>query len=128
MKKAVALVRQQAPELIVDGEVMADTAVTPEIIDEFYPFSSLRGGANILICPDLTSANIAYKLLARLGGATAIGPILLGIRKPVYLLTPGNDVNDIVNIAAMAVFESHNLSSPREDIGKKLGKVVEVQE
>ncbi|MBU1297903.1 MAG: hypothetical protein KKG06_07775, partial [Bacteroidetes bacterium] len=67
------------------------------------PFSSLKSGANVLICPDLTSSNIAYKLLARLGGATAVGPILMGIRKPVYLLIPGNDVSDIVNITAMAV-------------------------
>ncbi len=64
-------------------------------------------GANVLVCPDLTSANISYKPLARLGGATAIGPILMGIAKPVYLLTPGNDVNDIVN---MAVFEARHLA------------------
>ena len=71
-----------------------------------YPFTSLKEPANVLICPGLTSANIAYKLLARLGGAVAIGPILVGMRKPVYLLIPGSDVNDIVNITAMAVFES----------------------
>ena len=77
-----------------------------EILNELYPFSSLKGGANVLISPDLTSANIAYKLLTRLGGATAVGPMLMGIRKPVYLLVPGNDVSDIVNITAMAVFEA----------------------
>jgi malate dehydrogenase (oxaloacetate-decarboxylating)(NADP+) len=104
--KAVALIRKREPDLMVDGEMQADTAVTPELISEIYPFSSLKSPANVLICPDLTSANIAYKLLARLGGATAIGPILLGIRKPVYLLVPGCDVSDIVNITAMAVFES----------------------
>jgi len=113
MRHAAEIVKKRAPSLIVDGEVMADTAVAPEILAEFYPFSALQGGANILICPGLTSANIAYKLLARLGGATAIGPILLGIRRPVYLLTPGNDVNDIVNITAMAVFESQNLEKGR---------------
>jgi malate dehydrogenase (oxaloacetate-decarboxylating)(NADP+) len=128
VRDAVAMVRKKAPDLTVDGEVMADTAVTPEIVEEVYPFSTLRGGANVLICPDLTSANIAYKLLARLGGATAIGPILLGIRKPVYLLTPGNDVSDIVNIAALAVFESQHLSPESPGIGQKLGKAVEVQE
>jgi malate dehydrogenase (oxaloacetate-decarboxylating)(NADP+) len=106
MREAVRLVKQRAPDLMIDGEMMADTAVSPEILSELFPFSTLQGAANVLICPGLTSANIAYKLLARLGGATAIGPILMGIRKPVYLLTPGVEVNDIVNITAMAVFES----------------------
>jgi malate dehydrogenase (oxaloacetate-decarboxylating)(NADP+) len=104
--KAVALVKKRRPELMIDGEMQADTATAPEIVSEIYPFSTLKGAANVLICPDLTSANIAYKLLARIGGGTAIGPILLGIRKPVYLLVPGCDVTDIVNITAMAVFES----------------------
>jgi malate dehydrogenase (oxaloacetate-decarboxylating)(NADP+) len=110
MHRAVKLVRERAPGLAIDGEMQADTAVTPEILSEIYPFSTLKGGANVLICPGLTSANIAYKLLARLGGAVAVGPILMGIKKPVYLLVPGNEVNDIVNITAMAVFESQRLS------------------
>jgi malate dehydrogenase (oxaloacetate-decarboxylating)(NADP+) len=113
VNRAVGIVKQQAPQLMVDGEMQADTAVVPEIINELYPFSALKGSANVLICPDLTSANIAYKLLSRLGGATAVGPILMGIRKPVYLLVPGNDVNDIVNITAMAVFEAQK-SGERE--------------
>ncbi|HTK82827.1 MAG TPA: NADP-dependent malic enzyme [Bacteroidota bacterium] len=106
VRKAVALVKQRAPELMIDGEMQADTALNQDIINELYPFSSLKESANVFICPDLTSANISYKLLARLGDATAIGPILMGIRKPVYLLVPGNEVNDIVNITAMAVFEA----------------------
>jgi malate dehydrogenase (oxaloacetate-decarboxylating)(NADP+) len=106
VQRAVQIVKKRAPNLMVDGEMQADTAVVPEIINELYPFSTLKGGANVLICPDLTSANISYKLLARVGGATAIGPILLGIHKPVYLLVPGNDVNDIVNVAAMAVCDA----------------------
>ncbi len=110
VRKAVELVKQRAPDLKIDGELMADAAVSPEMISELFPFSPLKEGANVLICPDLTSANIAYKVLAKLGGATAIGPMLLGIRKPVYLLTPGVDVNDIANIAAMAVFEAQHQS------------------
>jgi malate dehydrogenase (oxaloacetate-decarboxylating)(NADP+) len=106
VQKAVALVRKQNPTLVIDGEMQADTAVSPEIMSELYPFSVLKDSANVLICPDLTSANISVKLLAKLGGATAIGPILLGIRKPVYLLIPSNDVNDIVNITAMSVNEA----------------------
>ena len=108
VRKATELVRQKAPDLIVDGEMMADTAMSPEILAELFPFSTLKEPANILICPDLTSANIAYKLLSRVGGASAIGPILIGIRKPVYLLAPGVEVTDIVNITAMAVFASQH--------------------
>jgi malate dehydrogenase (oxaloacetate-decarboxylating)(NADP+) len=112
VQRAVAIVRKLAPGLVIEGEMQADTAVSPDIINEFYPLSTLKGDANVLICPDLTSANIAYKLLVRLGGATAIGPMLMGIRKPVYLLVPGNDVNDIVNMTAMAVFEAQRLGEP----------------
>jgi malate dehydrogenase (oxaloacetate-decarboxylating)(NADP+) len=107
--RAVDLVKKAAPDLMIDGEMQADTAVSPEILNEVYPFSALKEPANVLICPDLTSANIAYKLLAHLGGATAIGPMLMGIRKPVYLLIPGNDVSDIVNTAALAACDAQVL-------------------
>ena len=103
---ATELVKKQRPDLIVEGEMMADTAMNPELIAEYFPFSNLKEKANVLICPDLTSANITYKLLATLGNAVAIGPILLGINKPVYLLGQGNYVDDIVNITAMAVYET----------------------
>lgn len=106
VQKATEIVRQRAPGLMIDGEMMADTAVSPEIMKELFPFSKVTAPANVLICPDLTSANIAYKLLAKLGGAVAIGPILLGIRKPVYLIAPGVEVDEIVNVAAMAVVEA----------------------
>lgn len=112
---AVEIVKQKYPDLMIDGEMQADTAVTPEILNEIYPFSTLKGGANVLICPDLTSANIAYKLLTRLGGATAIGPILMGIKKPVYLLIPGNDVQDIVNVTAMAVQDAQILEKQSKE-------------
>jgi malate dehydrogenase (oxaloacetate-decarboxylating)(NADP+) len=103
MAQAAEIVKRRAPDLMVDGEMMADTAVSPDILESLFPFSSLKGGANLLICPNLESANIAYKLLVKLGGAEQIGPILLGIRKPVYVLIPGNEVADIVNVTAMAV-------------------------
>ena len=120
---ATEIVKRRAPTLIVDGEMQADTAVSPEIISEVYPFTAIKEGANVLICPDLTSANIAYKLLAHLGGAVAIGPMLIGVRKPVYLLIPGSDVSDIVNITAMAVFESQQQSKPGQRGGELLGRV-----
>jgi malate dehydrogenase (oxaloacetate-decarboxylating)(NADP+) len=108
VRKATELVKTKRPELIIEGEMMADTAMSPDTIKEYFPFSSLKDRANILICPDLTSANIAYKLLGCLANAVAVGPILLGIKKPVYLLGPANYVDDIVNITAMAVFEAKN--------------------
>ena len=103
MAEAAEIVRQRSPDLMVDGEMMADTAVSQDILEDLYPFSSLKGSANVLICPNLESANISYKLLAKLGGAEMVGPMLLGIRNPVYLLIPGSEVADIVNLAAMAV-------------------------
>jgi malate dehydrogenase (oxaloacetate-decarboxylating)(NADP+) len=106
VRRAVELVRKRAPELMVDGEMQADTAVTPEIIDQTYPFSSLKGGANVLIFPNLEAGNVAYKLLARLGGADAIGPILMGLSKPVHVLQRGAEVNEIVNVAAIAVVDA----------------------
>ena len=104
--RAVALVRQRAPELMVDGEMQADTAVVPEIIQRDYPFSTLKGGANVLIFPNLEAGNVAYKLLARIGGAEAFGPILMGMSKPVHVLQHGAEVNDIVNVAAIAVVDA----------------------
>jgi len=103
MARAARLVKEREPDLMVDGEMMADTAMSPEIREKLFPFSDLKGSANVLVCPNLESANISYKLLNKLGGAEMIGPILLGIRKPVYLLIPGNEVTDIVNATAMAV-------------------------
>ena len=109
--RAVRIVKERAPDLIVDGEMQADTAVVPEIIEETYPFSELKGGANVLVFPNLESGNIAYKLLARLGGAEAIGPILMGLSKPVHVLQRGAEVNDIVNMTAIAVVEAQEALS-----------------
>ena len=87
---AVDLVRQRAPGLMIDGEMQADTAVVPQIIEETYPFSTLKGGANVLVFPNLESGNIAYKLLQRIGGAELIGPLLTGLTKPVHVLQRGS--------------------------------------
>jgi malate dehydrogenase (oxaloacetate-decarboxylating)(NADP+) len=83
----------------------ADTAVEQELLDHFS-FSKLKNTANVLIFPDLNSGNICYKLLHHLGGADAIGPILMGMKKPVHVLQRGDDVNDIVNMAAIAVVDA----------------------
>jgi len=106
VRRATEMVKHLDPTLIVDGEVMADVAVTPEVLANEYPFSTLKGGANVLIFPDLDSANVAYKLLMKVGGAEAIGPILMGMSKPVYVLPRGAEVEDIVNITAIAVVDA----------------------
>jgi len=107
VRKAVELVRAKRPDLIVDGEMQADTAVVPEIIEERYPFSRVKD-ANVLVFPSLESANIAYKLLSRLGNAKAIGPILLGLDAPIHVLQTGDEVADIVHIAAVAVMDAQS--------------------
>jgi len=113
VRQAVELVRKREPGLMVDGEMQADTAVVPEIIEEDYPFSALKGGANVLVFPNLEAANIAYKLLARIGEAEVIGPILTGVTKPVHVLQRGADVNEIVNVAAIAVVDAQEAAATR---------------
>jgi len=102
----VDLLHKADPTLIVDGEIMADAAVSPDILAQTYPFSSLQGGANVLIFPDLASANIACKLLATIGGAETLGPILMGMTKPVHLLARGAEAEEIVNVVAIAVVDA----------------------
>jgi malate dehydrogenase (oxaloacetate-decarboxylating)(NADP+) len=118
VRKAVALVKSRRPDLQVDGEMQADTAVMPEIIEERYPFSAVKD-ANVLVFPSLESANIAYKLLARLGNAKAIGPILLGVGAPVHVLQTGDDVNAIVQIASVAIMDAMGREEKVEKKGKK---------
>jgi malate dehydrogenase (oxaloacetate-decarboxylating)(NADP+) len=106
VREATRLVRRRAPGLIVDGEMQADTAVTPELARDQFPFSAIQGDASVLIFPDLTSSNIAYKLLRRLGGAEAIGPILAGMSKPVHAVHPSSEVADIVHVTAIAAADA----------------------
>ncbi|MEJ5263610.1 MAG: phosphate acetyltransferase, partial [Ignavibacterium sp.] len=110
VKEAVKLIKQKRPDLIVDGEMQADTAVVPEIIEKTFPFAEIKNGANVLIFPNLDSANIAYKLMARIGQATVIGPILLGMQKPVHVLQRGASVDDIINMTAIAVVDAESRS------------------
>ena len=106
MRKAVELIKYADPTLIVDGEIMADEALSPDLIEEVYPFSSLKGAANVLIFPDLASANIACKLAAKVGGSELIGPILMGMSRPVHVLQRSATVEGIVNVAAIAVVDA----------------------
>ncbi len=106
VQRAVALLHEREPDLQVDGEMQADTAVVERILTRVYPFAKLRGPANVLIFPDLDAANIAYKLLARLGEAQAIGPILVGMDQPVHVLQRLSEVPDIVNMAVIAAVDA----------------------
>jgi malate dehydrogenase (oxaloacetate-decarboxylating)(NADP+) len=117
VRRATELVKQRDPNLIVDGEMQADTAVVSELIQEHYAFSDLKEPANVLIFPDLQSANIAYKLVQRLGGAEAIGPILVGMGKPVHVLQHGFEAKDIVNMAAIAAVDAQE--AERESLEQK---------
>ncbi|SYZ74301.1 putative fused malic enzyme oxidoreductase; putative phosphotransacetylase [Candidatus Zixiibacteriota bacterium] len=100
---ATAIVRKKAPELIVDGEMQADTALLPELMKRHFPFSKLDGEANVFIFPDLNSGNIAYKLLEQMGGLMAVGPILMGLARPVHVLHRTLDVNQIIDMVSIAV-------------------------
>ena len=111
--KAVAILRKRDPSLIVDGEMQADTAMDENILRSGYPFSALKERANVLIFPNLSAGNIAYKLLHHLGGAAKIGPFLVGMNLPVHVLEQGADVQDIVNMAAVAVMDAQQRISER---------------
>lgn len=104
---AVKLVQQKRPDILVDGEMQADTAVVAQIVDERFSFSRVKG-ANVLVFPSLESANVSYKLLERLSDAITIGPILLGMGAPVHVLQAGDDVEDIVAIAAVAAVDAQS--------------------
>ncbi|MBL3655023.1 NADP-dependent malic enzyme [Fulvivirga sediminis] len=116
-KKAVQLAKEKFPDLIIDGDIQANVAIDKEMQQNNYPFSALAAkGANTLIFPNLASGNIAYKLLMEIGGAEAIGPILLGMNKPVHILQLGSSIREIVNMAAIAVVDAqlYHKNNPKQ--------------
>lgn len=106
MKKAADLVREKYKNITVDGEMQADTAVNPNITERIFPFSDVKGGANILLFPNLDAGNIAYKLVQQLGEAEVIGPFLLGIKKPANVVQRTGTVDDLVNLIVMTALEA----------------------
>jgi malate dehydrogenase (oxaloacetate-decarboxylating)(NADP+) len=112
IREALQILRREEPDLIVDGEIQADTAVVPGMLKGLFPFSRLGDGtANVLIFPVLEAANAAYKLVQRIGGAEQIGPIIQGMARPVHTLQPQSEVDDVVNMTAIAVVEAGLLDS-----------------
>jgi malate dehydrogenase (oxaloacetate-decarboxylating)(NADP+) len=111
LKKAVEILHRDYPDLVVDGEMQASMALNPELLKENFPFTKLKGKpANVLIFPNLASANIAHKLLKELTEYEVIGPVLNGMKKPVQVLTMGSAVNDIVNMIMVSVMDAHKVN------------------
>ncbi|WP_202923771.1 NADP-dependent malic enzyme [Pontibacter fetidus] len=110
--EAVRKAKQKYPDLLIDGEMQANTALNRNLLREHYPFSELaEKGANTLVFPTLTAGNIAYKLLQEIGGAEAIGPVLMGMRKPVHILQLGSSIREIINMVAIAVVDAQNYNN-----------------
>lgn len=105
--KATKMIKQIRPDLIIDGEMQADTATVPELLATTFAFTSLKEKPNVLIFPTLDAGNIAYKLMARIGQASVIGPVLMGMRKPVHVLQREATVDDIINMTAIAVVDAN---------------------
>jgi len=107
IRDAVSYIHRNFPNVVIDGEIQADFALNPEMLAKEFPFSKLNGKkVNTLIFPNLESANITYKLLKEIDGAESIGPILLGLKKPVHILQLGASVDEMVNMAAVAVVDA----------------------
>ena len=119
MKRAVELVKQKRPDLEVDGDMQSDTAVNYEILSRIFPFSDLKGPANILIFPNLESSNIGYKLLQQLGKGEVIGPLLMGVRQPANVLQRTTTVETIFNSIVLTSLEAQYVRAHRKSRGEK---------
>ena len=116
--KAREIIKHRMPDLIVDGEMQVSMAFNNDLLKENYPFSELVDkDVNTLIFPNLAAGNVAYNLLKEVGSADAIGPILLGLKKPVHILQLGSSVRNIVNMAMIAVIDAQiNIQAYTEEM------------
>ena len=111
MQQAAEVVRKNYPHYLVDGEMQADTAVNPEIVDRIFPFCEIKNGANILVFPNLDAGNIGYKLVQQLGKGEVLGPFLMGVRKPANVMQRTCTVEDIVNTTALTALQAQALKA-----------------
>jgi len=118
MKKAAEIVKKLRPGIIVDGDMQADTAVNPEIMERLFPFSDLKGGANVLVFPNLESSNIAYKLIQQIGKVEVIGPFLMGVRRSANVLQRTTTVDGIVNSVVFTALEAQFIKEVLKARGK----------
>ncbi|MCP4548206.1 MAG: NADP-dependent malic enzyme [bacterium] len=114
--RAVDLIKRERPYLLVDGPVQADVALSPQLMKEHFPFSDLRDRPNLLIFPSLDAGNISLRLVEMFSHGQAIGPIMMGMDKPVHLVVQGSDINAIVNMAAIACVDAQNEAKRRESL------------
>jgi malate dehydrogenase (oxaloacetate-decarboxylating)(NADP+) len=125
VRQAVKILHEKRKDIIVDGEMQANFAMNPDLLKDNYPFSTLVGSpANVLVFPNLESGNIAYKLLQELGGAEAVGPILLGLNKPVHILQLGSSVREIVNMVTIAVVDAQTKEELNSPVVKRMKDVI----
>lgn len=123
VREAVSYLHRYYPDLLVDGELQTDFALNTKMMQDIFPFSKIAGRkVNTLIFPNLDSANITYKLLKELNNADSIGPIMMGMRKPVHILQLGASVDEIVNMAAIAVIDAQQKEKKEQELAKSSGK------
>ena len=115
VRKAVSILHENNPELVVDGDIQTDFALNTELLEKTFPFSKLAGKkVNTLVFPNLESANITYKLMKELNKSESIGPIMMGLSEPVHILQLGASVNEIVNMTAVAVVDAQEREKSRK--------------
>jgi malate dehydrogenase (oxaloacetate-decarboxylating)(NADP+) len=121
VRLATEIVKRSRPDLQIEGEIMADTALVHDLVENQYPFSNLREPANVLIFPDLNASSIAQKLTIHLAGAETIGPVLMGMRKPVNIMERTSSAHDIVNMVTITVVQAQALQGAGRPAGAKKG-------
>ena len=105
MREATEIIKKLKPNLVVDGDMQADTAIDPDIVNQIFTFCEIKNGANVLVFPNLESGNISYKLLQQLGGGEVLGPFIMGLKRPANVVARASSADDIFNTIAMTALQ-----------------------